>query len=179
MRVRAAAAVVALFAGGCTGPADTVASGTVPAPARGGAAAPAVHQRWTSCAEQVPATADFIEFDAGQDALTMPLLDDGFRPVAAVVCRTGERPGAGVEEARAGDPAVVLPALRLPDEPRTTGICTMEMPAVPWLALLDDSGRWIRPGIPADACGKPRMEFRDAYDKLATVPVRSRVRQPG
>jgi hypothetical protein len=122
-------------------------------------------------------------FEEARDALTLPLLGDGFQPVSAVVCREGirQRPGGGTEltaeEARADDLTAVLPTLRLPDESATAEVCTMDLPGVPWLALLDRDGRWIRPGVPVDACGKPRMEFRAAYEKLATTTVKSRVVQ--
>ena len=169
----AIAALLALLAGGCAraAPGPAVAG---PAPARSGPAAPVVHDRWDACDRTTS------EFDA-QDALTLPRLGDGFAPVAAVVCRIDirERPGGGNEmiavEARAGDLTAVLAALRLPDEPATDQACTMDLPAVPWLALLDRDGRWIRPGVPIDACGKPRVEFRTAYEKLAATTVRSRV----
>jgi hypothetical protein len=198
MPARAATVAVTLLAalaGGCAGPAAGPAgpapgpasgsapgpsSGAVPGPQRGGPAAPVVHDRWESCDEAAPVPADG-GFGVSQEALTLPLLGGDFGPVAAVVCRAGprERPGGGTEivaeEVRAADLTALLPALRLPDEAATAEACTQELPAVPWLALLDGAGRWIRPGIPVDACGKPRPEFRAAFDRLATTPVRSRV----
>jgi hypothetical protein len=181
MRVRATATTVALFAvlaGGCAR-ADVDTGGAVPGPARSGPA-PEVHDRWESCDTAAPVKADQW-FGNGQDGLTLPRLDDTFQPVAALICRSGfnERPGGGTEmtaeEARADDLSVLLPTLRLPDEPATAEACTADLPAVPWLALVDRDGRWIRPGIPIDSCSKPRIEFRQAYEKLTTVTVKSRV----
>ncbi|GIE86480.1 hypothetical protein [Actinoplanes regularis] len=181
MHARATATTVALLAvltGGCTAPLDT--AGSVPAPARSGPSAPVVRDRWESCDTTAPASAE-DQFSGAQDALTLPRLGDGFQPVAAVVCGMSmrERPGGGwemvAEEARVDDLTTLLPALRLPDEAATAAACTDDLPAVPWLVLLDSDGRWIRPGIPIDACGKPRGEFREAFGKLATTTVRSRV----
>ncbi|MEV6812881.1 hypothetical protein [Micromonospora sp. NPDC051296] len=108
-------------------------------------------------------------------------MDEGFQPVAAVVCRVvpQRRPSGGEDlvavEERADDVAALVVALRLPDERSTEGICTMELPFVPWLALLDAQGRWVRPGVPIDVCGKPRQEFRAAYDRLPAERVTTRV----
>ncbi|BEL03246.1 hypothetical protein Q0Z83_014370 [Actinoplanes sichuanensis] len=174
MRARVTTLVlIALLAGGCARP-DTDIGGTDPQPLPSGAP-PVVNTRWESCDVASPEYAD------AQDALTLPRLDDTFAPVAAVICRNGirERPGGGSEmtavEARADDLTGLLPALRLPDEAQTAQACTADLPAVPWLALIDKDGRWIRPGIPIDSCTKPRIEFRRAYEKLTTVTVKSRV----
>ncbi|GIF09125.1 hypothetical protein [Actinoplanes siamensis] len=184
MRVRgtaAATALLAVLAGGCAR-ADSDIVGLAPAPVRSGPATPAIHDRWESCDSTAYGSAQ-NRINDGQDALTLPLLDDGFQPVSAIICGASirERPGGGTElvaeEARADDLTTVLSTLRLSDEGPTAGVCTMEMPAVPWLALLDDDGRWIRPGVPVDACGKPRREFRTAFEKLATTTVKSRVVQ--
>ena len=88
------------------------------------------------------------------------------------------RPGGGADliaaEERATDIAALLAALRLPDEKPTDGACTADMVITPWLALVDEAGRWIRPGVPVDACGKPRREVRDALGKLALQRVSGR-----
>jgi hypothetical protein len=176
MRARATATIVALFAvlaGGCARP-DVDAGGTDPWPMPSGPA-PVVNARWESCDVAAPG------YDDAQDGLTLPPLDDTFSPVAALICRNGfrERPGGGSEmtadEVRADDLSALLPALRLPSEQATAQACTADLPAVPWLALVDRDGRWIRPGIPIDSCSKPRREFRQAYEKLTTVTVTSRV----
>ncbi|GIF39506.1 hypothetical protein [Actinoplanes xinjiangensis] len=180
MRVHATVATVALFAvlaGGCarTG----VDSGAVPGPVRSGPIAE-VHERWESCDAAAPAKTNEW-YDNAQDALGLPRLDGTFQPVAALICRNGiqERPGGGTEmtaeEARADDLSALLPALLLPDEAATAQACTADLPGVPWLALVDRDGRWVRPGIPIDSCSKPRTEFRQAYEKLVTVTVKSRV----
>jgi len=157
LRVATAALTLAL-AGGCG--AATAAD------------APTVHPAWQSC--------DAV--DAGHpDALTLPHLDDSFRPVSVVVCLTTaqHRDTGGADltavEKRADDVTALVAALRLPDEAPTSGACTMELITVPWLALLDADGRWIRPGVPVDSCAKPRIEVRTALDRLHFTPVSSRV----
>jgi hypothetical protein len=179
MRVRATtAALLIVLAGGCAR-GDVTTGAPAPVPARSGAPAPDVHDRWKSCDTAAPPSVDDW-FTAGQDALGLPRLDDGFQPVAAIVCRVEMRevPGTGMvtvaEEVRADDLTALLPTLRLPDEPATAEACTEELPLVPWLALVDRDGRWIRPGVPIDSCRKPRIEFRQAYGALVTTVVTSR-----
>jgi len=120
----------------------------------------------------------------GQDALRLPRLGEDFVAQAAVVCGGGpeKRDDGGTDavltESRATDVAALVDAIRLPDqtEPqRGELICLMDMPAVPWLVLIDPDGRWTRPGIPVDACGKPRIEVREALDALALTRVTTRV----
>ncbi|RIV40073.1 hypothetical protein [Micromonospora radicis] len=147
-------------------------------PRRRDSGVPVVQQRWESC-DTVTGGEGLVR-DGSQDALALPLLDDDFRPSAAVVCRAEpqRRPGGGTDlvamEERAADVAALVAALRLPDRP-TVGNCTLELPFVPWLALLDAQGRWVRPGVPTDDCGKPRIEFRTAYEQLSTERVATRV----
>ncbi|BCJ39646.1 hypothetical protein GCM10010168_78990 [Actinoplanes ianthinogenes] len=168
-RFTAATIALAFILGGCAG----VDSDEPGAPVVATTGRPAVHDRWTSCAAEGA--------EHGQDALELPHLDGSFTPASAVICMIGpkQRPGGGLDlmatESRAGDIAALLTALRLPDEPGTAEACTLEMPFVPWLALLDDQGRWIRPGVPVDSCGKPRKAFRDAYEKLRTEQVSAKV----
>ena len=50
-----------------------------------------------------------------------------------------------------------------------------ELPTVPWFVLLDEQGRWIRPGVPRDKCGKVRIEVRDAVSGLRLTRVATRV----
>lgn len=159
---------LALVAGGCAGPAVERPAGP-----------PVANPRWESCA--VAAAPPSPGFTGAQDALAAPRLDESFRPVAAVVCRSApvRRPAGGEDlvaaEERADDVTALVATLRLPDEKRTDDPCTADLPLVPWLALLDEQGRWVRPGIPADACGKPRREFRDAFAQLRTRRVSARV----
>lgn len=168
MRARPVAVVAALLAalaGGCAR-----AEAGVDSPAVDVAADPAVQERWESCEKAAPEVVNRLTPDP--DAVGLAPLGDAFRPVSAVICRIGtrERPGGGTEmvaeEVRAVDLTALLPALRLPDEAPTTGPCTYELHVLPWLALLDADGRWVRPGVPVDACGKPRTEFRSAFDEL-------------
>ncbi|MER7890773.1 hypothetical protein ABTX15_13200 [Micromonospora sp. NPDC094482] len=168
----AAIAVVGVAIAGC------VPSGSPGPPTRDGGP-PRIVERWTSCAAAAP------EVGAGRPvpgaAAGLPLLDDTFTPVAAVLCgqEARQRPGGGhdlvVTERRADEVTALVAALRLPDEPPSRGACTADLVLPPWLALLDERGRWLRPGIPADGCGKPRVEVRAALDglRLSTVSTRT------
>ena len=136
---------------------------------------PDVHPKWEAC----PAGAR--EFDGAQEALRLPRIDGSFPAVAAVRCGSNilKRPTGGSDmaatEERADDIGGLLAALRLPDEPRTNGACTADLVTVAFLALLDADGRWIRPGVPVDACGKPRIEFRNALDQTSFKRVSSKI----
>ncbi|MET8090391.1 hypothetical protein [Micromonospora sp. NPDC005220] len=158
----------------------------------GGADEPAqIVDGWTSCAKEAPRAGEMIPVPnaetsppAGQEP-TIGRIDPAFTPVAAVICGREIRPGptGGQEqiatERRAEEIAPLLSALRLPSE-RVGGevACTLEMVIPPWLALLDDRGRWLRPHIPTDSCGKPRAEVIAALagPQSATVDTRT-VRQ--
>src|SRR6185312_2757711 len=114
---------------------------------------------------------------------TIGRIDPAFVPVAAVLCGREVRPRAGggreqvATERRADEIAALLAALRLPDQGRGRGefACTLDLLVPPWLALLDDRGRWLRPYLPTDSCGKPRPEVRAALDglRLTTVDTRT------
>jgi hypothetical protein len=54
-------------------------------------------------------------------------------------------------------------------------LCTHDGYIPPRLVLLDAQGRWIRPGIPRDGCGKPLAEATAAMDKLRWKRVTTRV----
>jgi hypothetical protein len=157
---RIAALAVALLAAGCA------TAGTAP----GGA--PEVHPTWDGCPESRSAP--------DGEAIDLPRLGDDFTPVAVTVCATGPRsaPAGGEDmvatEQRGADVEALVAALRLPDEERTDGACTLDLPIVPWFALHDAQGRWVRPGVPVDACGKPRIEVRDALAGLKLTTVTSR-----
>jgi hypothetical protein len=137
---------------------------------------PVVHQRWTSCFEEAPSAS----FGGSAEALELPRLRADFVPTAAVVCdlQSERREDGGEDlvaiESRAEDVTVLAAALRLPAEPRTDGACRSDLPTIPWLALLDTDGRWVRPGAPMDPCGKIRIEVRDAIAALALTRVASR-----
>ncbi|MGK5742389.1 hypothetical protein [Micromonospora sp. URMC 103] len=151
---------------------------------------PRVEDRWTSCADAgaetrgaAPPTgtgATVLPLLTDTGASTLPLLDDTFTPVAAVLCgqQPTPRPGGGTDlvaiERRADEVTELAEALRLPDEARAAGPCTADMVVPPWLALLDERGRWLRPGIPRDGCGKPRPEVREALDRLRPTIVGTR-----
>ncbi|MEU8155976.1 hypothetical protein AB0B94_20145 [Micromonospora sp. NPDC048986] len=126
---------------------------------------------WTSCAEAAPRAGEIITAPTTETSPpavkepTVGRIDPAFTPVAAVICGREIRPGrnGGQEqvaiERRAEQIGPLLAALRLPSE-QTGGevACTLEMVVPPWLAVLDDRGRWLRPHIPTDSCGKPRAE---------------------
>ncbi|MEU5567861.1 hypothetical protein [Micromonospora musae] len=136
--------------------------------------------RWSSCVEVAPETTTVGFMVTAPDAGALPRLDDGFTPVAVVVCgqETQQRPDGGQDrvltERRTEEVDALTAALRLADEPPTDGPCTMEMPLAPWLALVDADGRWIRPGLPLDRCGKLRAEVRDALAALPMTTVSTR-----
>jgi hypothetical protein len=165
---------LALLTGGCAVSGGTAGPERAPGP-------PEVHERWESCATARPAAASAPPgVDDGREALRLPRLDDGFAAVSAVLCRGAihRRPGGGEDmvaaEERADDVTALVAALRLPDEKPTADICTMELVILPFIALLDAQGRWVRPGVPVSACRQPRREVRDAVDRLTLRPVSSR-----
>ncbi|KIR60643.1 hypothetical protein [Micromonospora haikouensis] len=171
-------AVAALSACGAVAgpPAD---SGPAP-PVTRTAGTPAVESGWTSCAVDAP------EAFAGPltEALTLPRLGTGFAATAAVLCRQEptRRPDGGTDlvltEGRSTELTGLLAALRLPDGGPTTDACTLELPSVPNLLLFDVSGRWIRPGLPVDGCGKPLPEVQQAVRSLRlSITFRTVVRE--
>lgn len=136
---------------------------------------PEIMPAWTSCSTD----ADVQTF-GGAEATELPRLGVDFVPTAAVVCNVSpqDQPGGGSDlvatEGRTDEVTALVAALRLPDVPRTAGDCTLELPLVPWFAVLDATGRWVRPGTPVDACGKIRIEVRKALSDLKLSTVSSR-----
>ena len=65
----------------------------------------------------------------------------------------------------------LLAALRLPDDKTMFESCTLEMPWEPNLLLFDAQGRWIRPRLPMDTCGKPLAEIPEAVRGLRLTTV--------
>ncbi|MEH1017032.1 hypothetical protein V6U90_28530 [Micromonospora sp. CPCC 206060] len=123
-----------------------------------------------------------MEFGAPpSDAGTLPRLGTDFAATVAIHCRLEPKRRADrgqdlvLTEGRATDLTTLLAALRLPDERLTTDACTLEMPPVPNLLLLDPQGRWIRPGLPVDGCGRPRAEVREAVRDLRLITVTEKV----
>jgi hypothetical protein len=152
-----------------------------------GVGSPGARPAGTASAEPAWASCDAVGAPSQgpnpAEALTLPRLGPDFVPTAVVVCQlTPERRADGGQdllavEGLAGAPddvAAVLTAVRLPDESRTPGACTSDLPGVPWFALVDGSGRWVRPGVPADACGKIRIEVRQAVERLTLRRVAAR-----
>ena len=142
--------------------------------------APVVRPEWRSCDEAAPPEKSPPESTA--DAFALPRLDaaDGFVAVAAVICAVvpEERADGGTDmvaiEERGTDIAALVDALRLPDARSTDGTCDLSLVLPPWLALVDAGGRWVRPGVPFDTCGKPRIEVRDAVEALTLTRVSTR-----
>ncbi|TDC40042.1 hypothetical protein E1211_02045 [Micromonospora sp. 15K316] len=145
-----------------------------------GRAAGAPGGRWSSCVEVAPETTTVGFMVTAPDGGALPRLDDGFTPVAVVVCgqETQQRPDGGQDrvltERRAEEVDGLTAALRLADEPPTNGLCTRELSVAPWLVLVDADGRWVRPGLPLDRCGKLRSEVRDALAALPMTTVSTR-----
>jgi hypothetical protein len=146
------------------------------APASVPSGAPEVHPSWTNCESH----ADTQPFGSAE-TLGLPRLGSDFAAVAAVVCDSApqEHPDGSSDlvatESRAENITDLLTALRLPDKARPLALaCTDDLPIIPWLGLLDASGRWIRPGAPMDECGKIRVEVRDAVRALTLTVVSSR-----
>jgi len=138
-----------------------------------------VEPAWTSCPAATGSSTAPVPSDNGA-ASTLPLLDDGFHAVAAVLCQsaTRRRTDGGTEmvatENRADEVTELVAALRLPDKPHTDGPCTADLIRSPYLVLLDEQGRWLRPGVPVDECGKPRIEVRTAIQELRLTPISAR-----
>ncbi|MEH0971245.1 hypothetical protein V6U77_08955 [Micromonospora sp. CPCC 205546] len=136
--------------------------------------------RWTSCAEAAPGMARLGFMTPEDDAAALPRLDGDFAPTGVVICeREPQRRADGGEdlvltERRGDDVAALVIALRLPDESSTARSCTLEMPMLPWLAVVDADGRWMRPRIPVGACGKLRPEVREALAALELTTVATR-----
>ena len=163
---------------GCTGPvAEDVQKPWREPRSRG---VPAIEASWVSCDPFIPPV-DGMMFGGGGKAAVLPAMDNRFRPVAAIICRSDSQPhpGGGSDlvaiEERADDITALVAALRLPDQ--SVRKCHGEFWAqyVPWLALLDAQGRWIRPGIPLAPCNAPRAEVKSAIDRLSTTRVSTRV----
>ncbi|MEV7629612.1 hypothetical protein [Actinoplanes sp. NPDC089786] len=191
-------AATLLLAAGCTSPGaddnpeagDRPGVSSPPAPPAGNqpSGAPGVKARpeglpvdrplWKGCP---PPPEPALRLVDGSDALKLPKLDDTFRPVSARVCTIGsqKRANGGYDrvaiEQSVTDLSTLLPALRLPDEKPTDGrLCTLEGHEVPWMVLLDEQGRYVRPGVPVDACRKPRPEFEATVRKLHSTTVTTR-----
>ncbi|MGW3854192.1 hypothetical protein [Micromonospora arida] len=175
-RMALAVALLGMAMGGCGGTEIGPGGADEPAPAQ-------IVDGWTSCAKEAPRAGEMIT-ETSPPAVKEPTIgriDPAFTPVAAVICGREIRPGpnGGQEqiatERRAEQIAPLLTALRLPSE-QTGGevACTLDMVIPPWLALLDERGRWLRPHIPTDSCGKPRGEVMDALAEPTWTTVDTR-----
>ncbi|MET8360554.1 hypothetical protein [Micromonospora sp. NPDC005171] len=159
-----AVALLGMALGGCGGTEIGPGKADEPAPAQ-------IVDGWTSCAKEAPQAGEVLSVPNAETSPptgkepTIGRIDPAFTPVAAVICGREIRPGANggqeqiATERRAEEIAPLLTALRLPDEQAGGEVaCTLEMVIPPWLALVDDRGRWLRPHIPTDSCDKPRAE---------------------
>ncbi|MET8086789.1 hypothetical protein [Micromonospora sp. NPDC005237] len=190
MRSGGTTLVAALLGLGLCGLVMAGCAGTVNTPNDPGPAE--IVEKWTSCAQVAPQAGVVLPVPPGSDGPAAPTpagveprvgrIDPAFTPVAAVLCGRDVVPGAAggreevATERRAGDIGPLVAALGLADEERGRGdiACTADMLVPPWLALLDDKGRWLRPYLPTDVCGKPRPEVRAALDGLRPTTVDSR-----
>ncbi|MFG1648509.1 hypothetical protein ACGFIE_01170 [Micromonospora sp. NPDC049275] len=134
---------------------------------------PVVRSGWTSCAVDAPLGDD----GRPPHIRTLPRLGTDFAVASAVHCQLEpQRRANGGEdlvltEGRATDVRALLAALRLPDDRTIIEACTLEMPWEPNLLLFDAQGRWIRPGLPMDTCGKPVPEIPEAVRGLRLTTV--------
>ncbi|MFG2047973.1 hypothetical protein ACGFIW_11170 [Micromonospora sp. NPDC048935] len=179
-RTALAVALLGVALGGCGGTGSGTGGTKDPGPAQ-------IVDRWTSCAEAAPQAGAILSVPntgaptpAGVEP-TIGRIDPAFTPAAAVLCGRTITPGpnGGQEqvatERRAEKIAPLLTALRLPDQESDGGVaCTLDLVVPPWLALLDDRGRWLRPYVPTDSCGKPRAEVLTALAELPMTTVDSR-----
>jgi hypothetical protein len=147
-RGRAGAAGAALLAlVGCTIPG---AAAPPPPPAQVGAT-------WPGCRS----VGAFPDPYAGDGPPGVGGIPDGFLPQRAVLCERGERANARGEtvsvelERTATAIAPLLTYLARPSERPTEGACPAIAVLPPWLFLLDETGRYVAPAIPRDACGLP------------------------
>jgi hypothetical protein len=129
---------------------------------------------WTSCRQELGSA---WPVGSTTDSLTLAPLARAFDPKSVVECseRVETRADGGQElvatEQQGTETAALTAALRLPDAPATSGSCGLVLYTVPWFAVLDSHRRWVRPGVPADACRDPRGEVLEALRglKLRTV----------
>ncbi|MET8041200.1 hypothetical protein ABZU25_10045 [Micromonospora sp. NPDC005215] len=173
-------ALLGVALGGCGGTTIEPGGGDEPGPAQ-------IVDSWTSCAKAAPGAGAVLSVPNTATPTPTPpeptigRIGSGFTPVAALLCGREIRPGANggqeqtATERRAEEIAPLLAALRLPNEQADGEIaCTLDMVIPPWLALLDDKGRWLRPYLPRNVCGRPRAEVSAALAGLSWTTVATR-----
>ncbi|MBQ1075438.1 hypothetical protein KBX06_20040 [Micromonospora sp. C31] len=149
------------------------ADGREAQPSAAASGTPTARSGWTSCAVDAPVGED----GRPPSAHTLPRLDTTFAVAYAVHCQLEptRRADGGEDlvltEGRATDVTALLAALHLPDDRTNVEACTLEMPWEPNLLLFDAQGRWIRPRLPMDICGKPRPEVPEAVRGLRLTTV--------
>ncbi|WP_347661538.1 hypothetical protein [Micromonospora sp. B9E7] len=179
-RTALAVALLGVALAGCGGTTTKPGGGEEPGPAE-------IVDGWTSCAEAAPRAGEVITVpNTATSAPAVPeprigRIDPAFTPIAVVLCGRGIQPGAGggqeqtATERRAEETSALLAALRLPDQQADGEIaCTLDMVIPPWLALVDEQGRWLRPYLPTDSCGKPRSEVTAVLAGLPWKTVATR-----
>jgi len=157
------AAAVLLLVTGC-------GSQVGPASSSSPSAGPTVAGRCPSAAELMP------QGVAGNG--TVPLADD-VSVTAAVECVVEQRPVAGdgvwsfvVEKRATARLDHLATALREKDEPTPADqACALVLVVVPWFAVVDARGTWVRPHVPATSCGDPQPAVMSALDALVWTTV--------
>lgn len=69
---------------------------------------------------------------------------------------SGTPSASGVPDTVEAELGTLADALRKADEPRTKGVCTLEMVLLPTFWLVDEHGQAFQPRIPVNSCGKPQ-----------------------
>ena len=167
-----AAAVAALLAPVMTGCAIPSAAAPPP-PASVGAS-------WPGC-WRVGAFPDPYAGDGPPDVGGVP---EGFVPRLAVLCERGERPDVRGDtvsvalERTATDIGPLLTYLARPSERPTDGACPAIAVLPPWLFLLDETGRYMSPALPRDACGLP-LGWQSPESAWSALPYTDRVVREG
>ena len=109
---------------------------------------------------------------------TVPLAD-AVSLSAAIECVVEDRPVAGdgvwsfvVEKRATAGLDRLATALRAKDEPTPTDqVCALMLVVVPWFAVVDSHGAWLRPRVPTTSCGDPQPAVTSALDALAWTTV--------
>lgn len=165
------ACAVTLLVAGCG--ANVPAGGTLPTSAP---------PQWVAaeCPEDLPKTPDQ---QANAEGGGIP---SDFRAAYVLRCTNDtvrELRGQGlwrwrVVERAEGPAQELVDQLRRPSDEPTAAACTLEMVVPPHIVLVDAEGKALRPAFPTDVCRKPRIEARQAVERLSfTVVEETQVEQ--
>lgn len=111
---------------------------------------------WTSCAINGGEAAGEL---ATRPQAPLKRLDPAFSAVSVVICEQTprERPDGSVVleqvERRGTQINALLVELSRPDARHRDEPCPAVGHVMPWFALVDAKGRWVRPALPLDRCG--------------------------